>query len=656
MADIQELRRYLDEIRSGIEDINSIAIEAEEASDGLVKKVSDLAGIGTKGGIVRSIVTRGLVAFPMGYRIAQQASSALLVFRYLDKSRQERMKEEKEFNSLMSKREKLMRKLYQMQEGNLSVLEKERYYNDLSVKMKLKTMNIDEAIIEARERLELSTRGLRRTGRRALRGQARRMIAGGGTGINPFALGGAGAGVVKMGQNELTAGRLRQVELENELTKEGGINEMLAIAEQEYTEAAAGSADKEIKKQQMATLRDSKRLVEETISTLKEDLNRQSRELAQDMLDIREESGITFKGRALLTEGEVTFDTVGDLTVDGLASIIEESVKNGQTDIVEGVEQLSLIESIAFKYQKAKDKIREKMESVGKYFKSTDFKLVLQFFQKGLMVFAGLLLGMTALVAIIFALYRAGLFEWFSSVFDYVSDIWKVVGEILVESLLGFIDIFGGIFDIIMGFVGFFYGLFTGDGDLVTRSVEKFVTGMGRLLKGLVTVLGGLFVTALMGAVAIMSTIVVAGFSALTNTFKVLFGDDVKGAVSGGAIGATIGGIAGAYFGPLGFKVGAAAGGLIGSQIGGRMQTGGVTRSSGGTFLVGERGPELVSLPGNTRVFNNSDTSRMMSPTININVTGRVGASDTELNDIARKIGQKINIEMNRYNSSGLRG
>ena len=46
----------------------------------------------------------------------------------------------------------------------------------------------------------------------------------------------------------------------------------------------------------------------------------------------------------------------------------------------------------------------------------------------------------------------------------------------------------------------------------------------------------------------------------------------------------------------------------------------------------------------------------MMSPTININVTGRVGATETELNDIARKIGQKINTQMNRYNSSGLRG
>ena len=654
MADIQELRRYLDEIKAGIEDINSIAIEAEEASDGLVKKVSDLAGIGTKGGIVRSIVTRGLVAFPMGYRIAQQASSALLVFRYLDKSRQERMKEEKEFNSLMSKREKLMRKLYQMQEGNLSVLDKERYYNDLSVKMKLKTMNIDEAILQARERLEESTKGLRRTGRRALMGQARRMIAGGRTGINPFLAGSARAGILQMGQNELDAMNERLVGLRGE---EGNIRQLLEAEEQRFNTGNLTSSEKEAAKEQLRFLRESLRSIREVTEQVQEDLKRQSRELAEDIKDVIDESGlkVTVKGRT--EQGLVQRSLASATSVEDLTESITNAVMNGNTDVVEGIEQLSLLEFAMFKYQKAKDKIREKMESVGKYFKSTDFKLVLQFFQKGLMVFAGALLAMTALVAVVFALYRAGLFEWFSSVFDYVSDIWKVVGELLVESLLGFIDIFGGIFDIIMGFVGFFYGLFTGDGDLVTSSVEKFVTGMGRLLNGLVMVVGGLFVTALMAAVGIVSTVVVAGFSALTNTFKLLFGDDVKSAVSGGVIGASIGAIGGGLIGgPLGFKIGAAAGGLIGSQIGGRMQTGGVTSTSGGTFLVGERGPELVSLPGNTRVFNNSDTSRMMSPTININVTGRVGASDTELNDIARKIGQKINIEMNRYNSSGLRG
>jgi len=45
----------------------------------------------------------------------------------------------------------------------------------------------------------------------------------------------------------------------------------------------------------------------------------------------------------------------------------------------------------------------------------------------------------------------------------------------------------------------------------------------------------------------------------------------------------------------------------------------------------------------------------MGSTTINVSVNGRLGASDTELDDIARKIGRKINLEMNRYNNSGYR-
>ena len=46
----------------------------------------------------------------------------------------------------------------------------------------------------------------------------------------------------------------------------------------------------------------------------------------------------------------------------------------------------------------------------------------------------------------------------------------------------------------------------------------------------------------------------------------------------------------------------------------------------------------------------------MLGNNINVTVQGRVGASDQELNDIARKIGQKVSLEMNRYSNSGYRG
>jgi hypothetical protein len=87
------------------------------------------------------------------------------------------------------------------------------------------------------------------------------------------------------------------------------------------------------------------------------------------------------------------------------------------------------------------------------------------------------------------------------------------------------------------------------------------------------------------------------------------------------------------------------------------MANGGFAK--GGMTLVGERGPELVQLPAGARVFSNTQTKRMGTGggnVINVHVNGRVGASESELNELARKIGEKINREMTRFGSSGLRG
>ena len=75
--------------------------------------------------------------------------------------------------------------------------------------------------------------------------------------------------------------------------------------------------------------------------------------------------------------------------------------------------------------------------------------------------------------------------------------------------------------------------------------------------------------------------------------------------------------------------------------------------SSGGLAVVGERGPELVNLPKGARVHSNAERRRMVGGnTINVNVSGRVGASDSELRDIAKKIGRMVNTEINRTTSS----
>ena len=82
----------------------------------------------------------------------------------------------------------------------------------------------------------------------------------------------------------------------------------------------------------------------------------------------------------------------------------------------------------------------------------------------------------------------------------------------------------------------------------------------------------------------------------------------------------------------------------------------GGTVTNSGLQLVGERGPELVKLPMGSRVHSNKDSRSMLASsnntTINVSVNGRVGASDTELRDIAKKVGRMVSAEINRTTSS----
>ena len=75
-----------------------------------------------------------------------------------------------------------------------------------------------------------------------------------------------------------------------------------------------------------------------------------------------------------------------------------------------------------------------------------------------------------------------------------------------------------------------------------------------------------------------------------------------------------------------------------------------------GVHMVGERGPELVRLPQGSRVFKNSDTMSMMgggvTNNITVQVSGRVGASDAEIRDIANKVAREINTRINRTTTS----
>jgi len=704
MADIDKLRNYLNDIQSGMESINDLSLEIEGQSETLVKNIASFSGIGTKGGIIRSIVTRASTGTGL-FNVTQRLTSALLLIRYIDKSQKDRLAEEKEFNKLMASREKTMTRMYRMERDHekarskqLSVLDKERYYNDESIRMKLKTMSIDDAILESSEQLLGATKKLRKAGRKALGGKAQKLLLSGGLntlGVSRFKGGAQGAGILKMGANELKAQqkRARGIRTEEESTRDeynvlkgefnqrnivreavqvknpsvfaglAGFDEPEFITEMQDVDKGykIEGAEREAAKEDLKFMREAIRHMEKTREEVDDNLDRLIKEFLEDKKDIEEKTGI-----------KVGLQSEADIAVSGATTLSDEEYLRQQLDndssVIGSLEQLTLLGSARLKLEQTRDKIKERIDKIKGYFGGDDFKMLRSFMFKGLLVFGGLILGMSAFVALIFILYKAGIGEWLANTGKHIGELFEKYSYFLEMFVDGFKLIFGGFWDIFTGFIGVVFGLLSGDGNLISESSDKFFRGLGKLGEGIIKLLVG----------GVVSGIQLVGFT-LWGMAEAFLTDILGKAESvGGMAGGVLGGAAGAYSGmkagaflgarlgpkgaliggTIGFIAGAVSGGNLGVKAGDKiagMETGGVTSSSG-TFLVGERGPELVSLPGNSRVYNNSDTSRMMSPTININVTGRVGASDTELNDIARKIGQKINTQMNRYNSSGLRG
>ena len=77
--------------------------------------------------------------------------------------------------------------------------------------------------------------------------------------------------------------------------------------------------------------------------------------------------------------------------------------------------------------------------------------------------------------------------------------------------------------------------------------------------------------------------------------------------------------------------------------------------SAGGMAVVGERGPELVSLPKGARVHSNSQSKKMSSNVVNNNVSVTINAKDTsdaELRRIADQVGNMVTNKLNRTTSS----
>jgi len=284
---------------------------------------------------------------------------------------------------------------------------------------------------------------------------------------------------------------------------------------------------------------------------------------------------------------------------------------------------------------------------------------IFKFAKLGFALFGKVLLIITGIGVLVYMAKRLGIFDKISEAYDFLvtSGIIDDIKETFSELIGGVSSVLGGLFDLADA-------LFSGgENGSVMEALSKILGGLWKIvsktleltLKLLLASLGSIAFSIVNSAISnvksFFSTWKADGLMAALGKLGEFLIKRVLFTIIASAVGAGIGFFFG---GPPGAILGAKAGGMVGG-LAAAMETGGTTFKAG-NYLVGENGPEIISLPGNTTVHNNNNTQRMLGNNINVTVQGRVGASDQELNEIARKIGQKVSLEMNRYSNSGYRG
>jgi len=241
---------------------------------------------------------------------------------------------------------------------------------------------------------------------------------------------------------------------------------------------------------------------------------------------------------------------------------------------------------------------------------------VFEFARIGIVLFGKLLLYGSAIVLVV------------SLLLLFLRRAWPTLSGFLEDAFKNFKDAFMNIYKVILGIFSLFKALFEGRFLDAIKILLKDI--MLNLLKAALQVVGGI--------INVLVGVVVSAIVGLAKTIASMFIGVLKRIpVIGGAI-----------------KKGIDPEAVSVKPVR-AFASGGMTSS--GYSLVGEQGPELLKLPVGSRIRSNRETMDMMGTTnhITVQVTGRVGASDQEIKDIARKVSREINIQMNRTGSTGVR-
>jgi len=519
--------------------------------------------------------------------------------------------------------------------GHLSALEKEKFYNDASIKHMMRTMSFQEALTATSKKFLGVKQKVEKIDDKVFKRARKQFVRDnyGTRGLTGGSLTGKAAILMADDQTEKLKNRKKSLNEEfmaEERRRGAGIYKLnQAVTESEKREAKANLSIIEARMEAFS----------DAISDVTEEIQI-SADNSQSLIRGSRSRGFRVGGR----RGARTFT---DLTP--------------HEKFMQKVEKIKLV---------LITKLRGIQAGLKMFFNKGNLKMLGNMLKLGVTFLKYGLLAITTLGIIFYMLQKADFFTKTGEVFDYLKTLLKWMGGGFMTSVGYIVEYFPML---ISGLKNFFGGLFSGDGSKIFEGLKQIGIGLvgtlwgigGIILKGAVILLTGVIGGALTLLIGAFYTVSALALEALDN-LKDNTGNALAGALTGGIGGAALGGIAGGLIAGVatggvgtgaGIILGARIGGSIGALAGARdgMASGG-TNLLGGSYLVGENGPETVLLPGGSSVINNTNTRGSMGTTINVHVNGRVGASDQELNQLADKIGQKISMRMNRFSPTGMRG
>ena len=631
---IQDAIDNLKELQGGLGQLADMMDATQQVSDSLLTSFRDFATQGSSNTLWNAVSRFSSGIFPGFWSLQNKIRAVAVYMQYVEKKQKEQIKKESEIARTINKQAKVRMQaantLDVLNKKNISALEYQNLLEDDYFKSLVAKLGKEEAILEYRKKFNAQLRESLHT-EVELAKEVRERIESQKAYQSMYEVAGL---TNKKNLTQILYFTKQASEMENDrldlevelqrLTKKRYVdnakNRKLGRVGQLYDRKKKLSPEEQQRKEELEKLIAKLQLEEASARQSSEFIQRRS----GVKLDSSAASGIRIEEGEEELEKEESGETVADLLKKKFLQRIEKIRK--------------VISAISL--------------TVALIWKKGPIKLLGNFLKKGLAVFGAVLLWIAIFGLIVFTIIKTGAFEKIASLWE-----WFTTTDLFANIIEGITTIFEGVGMIFGGIWEIFGGLFSGDGQKIWEGLGSIVDGVWKLAMGAIKLVVGLVIGLFGGS---LETLLdkYNDFKSWLNDLTGGYGDLILHwvkyiAVAAGAAliwmaagGGTTGAIAMAGI--------AVAGGLANMPPKKSMASGGRI-GQGGNILVGEAGPEIVSLPANSFVTPAVQSRGKMGNNISVQVNGRVGASDAELNEIARKIGQKINRQMNQYGSSGYR-